>query len=176
MRPPVASTAKLAGEPRPGQTFGSLVTMISQRMSRRPSYRRRIKRGQIVPWPDDAGSPEEIAGVVTYTGNPVHKTYPVLGVPPAWRADKAKCDRFAESEWEKMRDALRQAIRGGYVSEFRGGFPERVWAWVNGVLHEARLTNERTGDYHGFPINDPRQYPLPAALLENAPRVEISVV
>jgi hypothetical protein len=31
------------------------------------------------------------------------------------------------------------------------------------------------GDYHGFPINDPRQYPQPQELLENAPRVEISV-
>lgn len=145
-------------------------------MSRRPTYRRRIKRGQIVPWPENVKSPEVVAGLVTYTGNAVHKTYPVFGAPPAWRADKAKCDRFVEAEWDKLVHALRQAIRGGFVGEFRGGFPERAWAWVNGVLHEARLTNERTGDYHAFPVDDPLQYPLPVALLEAAPRVEIAVV
>lgn len=148
-----------------------------ERMSRRPSYRRRIKRGRICPWPEGARPVEEIANAATYTGNPVHKTYPVSGVPPAWRADKAKCDHFAEAEWERLLGALQQAIRAGFVSDFRGGFPERgAWAWINGVLHEARLTNEGTGDYHGFPINDPRQYPLPVALLEAAPRVQIAVI
>jgi hypothetical protein len=92
------------------------------------------------------------------------------------RADEAKCDHYAEQQWPRLLDVLRRAIRGGCVSNFRGPFPERAWAWINGVLHEARLTNEGTGDYHGFPINDKRQYPEPIDEVEAAPRVEIPVV
>jgi hypothetical protein len=72
--------------------------------------------------------------------------------------------------------ALRNAIRAGCVSSFRGEFPQRAWAWINGVLHEARLTNAGTGEYHGFPINDRRQYPEPLDFVEAAPRVEIPVI
>ena len=39
----------------------------------------------------------------------------------------------------------------------RGGFPSRAWVWINGVLHEAHLTGN--GEYHGFPLDDPKQYP-----------------
>jgi hypothetical protein len=68
-------------------------------------------------------------------------------------------------------NALQQAIRARCVGSFRGAFPSRVWVWINGVLHEARLGGQ--GDYHGFPLNDPLQYPEPASRLEDAPRVEI---
>jgi len=92
------------------------------------------------------------------------------------RADEAKCDQYAEEQWPRLLDVLRRAILAGCVSSFRGAFPERAWAWINGVLHEARLTNEGTGEYHGFPVNDKRQYPEPIDALEAAPRVEIPVV
>jgi len=71
--------------------------------------------------------------------------------------------------------ALRQSIRAGFVSDFRGKYPYRVWVWINDVLHEARLTNAETGDYHGFPIDDPSQYPEQAELLKAAPRVQVPV-
>ncbi len=90
------------------------------------------------------------------------------------KSDKAKCDQFAEAEWPKLLDALRKGIEARCVGEFRGDFPSRVWAWINGVLHEARLT--AAGDYHGFPIDDPSQYPAPASELEKAPSVTIATV
>lgn len=76
-----------------------------------------------------------------------------------------------------MQDALRQAILAGCVDvEFRGDFPARVWAFVNGTLHEARLTNEQSGEYHGFPLQYEEWQPKdPDGLLRNAPRVEIPV-
>jgi hypothetical protein len=142
-------------------------------MARRPTYKHGIKRGRIIDWPEGVGTPAEIAERVTYTGNPVHKSYPSPAGPPAYRADKTKCDRYDQEQWPRLLDALRTAIRAGCVSEFRGSFPERAWVWINDVLHEARLTNEGTGDYQGFPVNDPRQFPEPVDRVEAAPRVQI---
>jgi hypothetical protein len=144
-------------------------------MARRPSFQHGIKRGKFREWPPDAPTPEELAKQVTYTGNPKHKTYPSPAGPPARRADAAKCDRYAVADWPKLQCALRMAIRAGCVGEFKGEFPFRAWVWINGVLHEARQTNRGTGDYHGFPLNDPTQYPVPLIQLEAAPRVDIPV-
>lgn len=116
---------------------------------------------------------EEVAARVTYRGSPIHKSYLSPAGPPALRADEAKCDAYDPAEWPRLLDALQQAIRAACVGKFRGDFPSRAWVWINGVLHEARLTGG--GEYHGFPVNDPRQYPLPDDRLENAPRVEIPV-
>lgn len=140
-------------------------------MARRPRFQRNIKRGRICDWPEDAGAPEDVAAQVTHTGHTIHKTYPSPAGPPAWRADEAKCDFYEPNDWPRLLGALQEAIRARCVGEFRGDFPGRAWVWINGVLHEARLSGQ--GAYHGFPLNDPRQYPEPAKRLENAPRVEI---
>jgi hypothetical protein len=146
-------------------------------MARRPKHRRRgIKRGRICDWPADAEPANVIADKVSYTGSALHKTYPSPAGPPAKRSDKAKCDVYEMADWPRLLEALREAIRFGCVGEFRGGFPSRVWVWINDVLHEAkfRLSDEVQGDYHGFPVNDARNYPSPADRLENAPRVNIA--
>jgi len=142
-------------------------------MARRPKHRKGIRRGRFVDWPLEAPSPEDLADRVSYMGSAVHKTYPSPAGPPAARADKTKCDRFPEAQWHRLLEALRAAILAGCVGQFRGEFPDRVWVWINGVLHEARLTNPETGEYHGFPINDPRQYPEPAERLGNVPHFDI---
>ena len=160
----------------PGQADSGSLGYYNRAMPRRPHYQRGIKRGQICDWPDGVGTPDEVAARVTYTGNRIHKTYMSPAGPPAWHADKSKCDRYNEEHWHRLLCALRRAIRAGSVSDFRGAFPMRAWVRINGILHEARLTNEGTGDYHGFPINDPRQYPAPIDKLEAAPRVEIPAV
>lgn len=150
--------------------------MAKSSQPRRPKFRRTIKPGQIRNWPAGVGAPDQVAARVTYTGSPLHKTYPSPSGPAAWRADEAKCDQFSPDQWPRLLAVLREAIRAGVVSDFRGEFPQRVWAWINGVLHEARLTNAGLGDYHGFPINDKRGYPLPMERVEEAPRVAIPVV
>src|SRR5690348_11670130 len=144
-------------------------------MARRPTFKHGIKLVKICNWPDGSATPDDVADLVTYTGSPKHKTYLSPAGPPAHRADAAKCDKYATADWPRLECALRRSIRARVVSSLRGNFPYRAWVWINDVLHEARLTNEATGDYHGFPINDPSQYPEPLERVEAAPRVEIPV-
>jgi len=152
-------------------------------MGKRPGNQRRPedhKRALIAPWPDDKPPIQDVANRVSYVGSAEHKTYPSPAGQPGWRpkSDKVRCDRFAETDWPRLVEALRDAIRASCVTggEFRGDFPARAWAFINGVLHEARLTNQMTGEYHGFPISYQIQFPKdPHDLLRNAPRVEIPV-
>lgn len=142
-------------------------------MPKRPKFQRSIKPGRIVDWPQDAESPEVLASRVKYTGNAIHKAYPSPAGPPALRADEAKCDVYDKRDWPRLLEALREAIRARCVGQFRGQYPSRAWVRINDVLHEARLTGQ--GEYHGFPLNDLRQYPVPVDRLESAPSVVIPV-
>jgi hypothetical protein len=89
--------------------------------------------------------------------------------------DKSKCDKFGFDTWPLLEQALRDAILAGCVDEFNGDFPSRAWAYINGVLHEARVHNFMLGEYHAFPINDESQYPTPPERLENAPHATIPI-
>lgn len=154
-----------------GPTGGQLQVVRS-----RPEFRRKIKVGHIADWPHAADTPDVVAARVRYEGNAEHKTYHSPAGPPALHADKAKCDEFARADWPRLQEALRRAIESECVAHFRGDFPSRAWVWINDVLHEARLTSEEQGTYHGFPIDDPRQYPGPEHALERAPHVTIPVI
>ena len=148
-------------------------------MAQRPSYRREQpgKPGGTGRWPSGAQPPAAVAPQVRYVANGEHKDYP--SATGLWtfhpRADKAKCDRYPEAVWPRLAQALREAILAACVSnEFRAGFPARVWAYVNGTLHEARLSNRGNGEYHGFPLNYPEQFPHdPDGLLKDAHHVDI---
>jgi len=152
-------------------------------MPKRPRYQRSrggplqrtdIARKSIGPWPENAPSPDDVAKKVSYRGNPQHKT---SGRRPAYRhwGDKNRCEKVTSSHQAELETALRDAIRRRVVHwdlSQSTRFPGRVWAYVNDVLHEARLTNRGNGEYHGFPIKAicaPRD---PAGRLEEAPRVE----
>ena len=131
-------------------------------------------------WPADKPPAQEVEKRVHYRANGEHKNYP--SATGLWtfvqsKADKAKCAKLGESEWGILLETLRAALRASCVhQEFRGDFPARVWAFVNGTLHEARLSNQSTGEYHGFPLEYGEQWPDdPEGLLRNAPRVAISV-
>lgn len=144
-------------------------------MPGRPSYRRKrgIRRGRFGEWPSELDPPDVVANRVSYGGNPVHKTYESPAGPPANYSDKTRCREYTRRQWPKLVEALRAAIRARAVSGLRGTFPARAWVWIDGVLHEARLHNQELGEYHGFPIDDPSQYPEPKSRLEQIPHVEI---
>jgi len=63
------------------------------------------------------------------------------------------CDQFVESGWHTLLAALQEAFRRSCVQvDSQKEFPTRAWAYVNGTLHEARITNQGLGEYHGFPL------------------------
>jgi len=72
-----------------------------------------------------------------------------------------------------LRKWLKQAIEGPCVSEeFRGEYPARAWIWVDGVLHEVRLSSETNGVYHGFPVEYEEAYPEdPLDKMKDCPHV-----
>ena len=84
-------------------------------MPRRPSHKHGIRRGQICDWPEGVDTPDEVAARVTYTGNPIHKTYPSPAGPTALRADEAKCDRLPGNDgptcWKRFGERFRRIRR-----------------------------------------------------------------
>jgi hypothetical protein len=152
-------------------------------MAKRPTFRRPaddFKPGVIGTWPVDKPGPESVAAEVFYRPSGEHKNYP--SPTGSWtlsttKSDKAKCAKIAQAGWPAVQEALRSAIRCSCVSrDFRGKFPSRAWAFINDVLHEARLTNEWSGEYHGFPLQYEEQQPKdPGDRLRNAPHVTIAI-
>jgi len=150
-------------------------------MGKRAGYQRTpddFKPGRLIAWVADEETRRNLAQRVHYRGNGAHKTYPAPNGEwiPCLRRGKAECWKFDPKDWPRLVILLRQAIVAGCVAEFRNGFPSRVWAYINGALHEARLHNAELGEYHGFRLEYPQQTPSdPEGLLRNAPREQIPV-
>lgn len=150
-------------------------------MAKKPRFSRKateFKRGTVAPWPASKPPSDEIARRVRYVADGKHKSHPSVRWTLAYRADVAKCAHFREEEWHRLEELLRNAVRAECVdADFRGDFPACVWAFINGQLHEARLTNHQQGEYHGFPLVYEEQRPVdPHRILEHAPRVEVAVI
>ena len=135
------------------------------------------KPGRIDLWPDGFPPLAEIANKVLYRGNGKHKTYPAPNREwiPSHNDEYAKCDKVPEEEWHKLSKVLSDAICAGCVQlDPACDFPARAWAFVNGILHEARRANRDAGEYHAFPLTKKSQWPHdPHDLLKGAPRVRI---
>lgn len=146
-------------------------------MARRPTHRRAqdIKPGRVAGWPADRGDPRDIAQRVGYLPDGKHKDYPAPN--GEWdhvrSSEGTKCARVLPEHQITIVEALQEAIVAGVVSEeFRGDFPARIWAYVDNRLHEARLSNQEQGQYHGFPLDYEEHFPAdPDDRLAGAPRV-----
>jgi hypothetical protein len=150
-------------------------------MGRRSGFQRSpddFKPGRLIGWEADATTRARIAQMVRYRGNGAHKTYPAPNGEwtPALRRGKAACWVFDQNDWRRLEQLLRRAIIAGCVADLRNGFPSRAWAFVNNILHEARLHNDQVGEYHGFPLEYREQWPIdPDGLLRNAPREQFII-
>ena len=99
----------------------------------------------------------ELAGRISYGGNPVHKRNPGdfnLSPPSRPVPDKTLCDGVGIASQREAWRLLRDGVRRGLISEQRrGDFPQNVWS-VTGDGHplEAQLENRVQGTYHGYPM------------------------
>jgi len=101
---------------------------------------------------------DELADRARYGGNPEHKLHPAeygLSLVLSPRPGKTLCDAerpFLRREAERL---LREGFLRGMVSEqFRGDWPQNVWAVdpSTGCCYESQLENQETGAYHGYPM------------------------
>ena len=152
-------------------------------MAKRPSFERSptdIKRATVGTWTVDERVIHRASKTAVYKGSGKHKNYPspsrVWLIDP--KTDAAKCEKFSEEDWPTLQRLLREAIESGCTAgNSDESFPFRAWAYINGVLHEARRTNAETGEYHAFPLDYREHHPHdPHKLLKRAPRADISVI
>jgi hypothetical protein len=79
-------------------------------------------------------------------------------MPPAQpRPDKTLCDTAGIFKFADAQRWLQEGVRRGLISDNpQHGFPKHIWAVTDeGVVLEARLSNENPGDYHGYPLFEP---------------------
>ena len=92
-----------------------------------------------------------------YRPSPHHKAHSLSGARravPAPRPDKTICDGPSAGTHRNAIELLMAGFRRGMVSrQIRRGWPRNVWAVdEDGVVYEAQLSNEETGEYHGYPM------------------------
>lgn len=141
---------------------------------------RDYKPGRVDSWGNHTPTATALASQVRYGGSGKHKNYPAPNGEwvPIHRPGTALCEQFDVAQWPRILAALQDAIRSSCVQLAPGQtFPTRVWAYINGKLHEAKITNRGTGEYHGFPLEYESQMPDdPHDILRTAPRVDIPVI
>jgi hypothetical protein len=128
-------------------------------------YRIKKKGGGLAEaWPADAPPVEVVAAEAVYIGSAEHKSRPIhesYNLDARLRSDAAKCDPSIDRE--TAQSTLRRGIKQLCVSAtFTGGFPEYVWARLEGAVYLARLTNRTKGEYKGYRL-DPIEYPTDRA-------------
>jgi hypothetical protein len=116
---------------------------------RAPKRRKRLNRsiGNAPPEVDLA----KVVAQVSYIGSPEHKDRPSFAGWPRPRSDASICDetvsRETATEW------LRAAMNKGVFGElWEGRFPRYVWYKDGVTVYEARLVNQETGEYKGYPL------------------------
>jgi len=121
-------------------------------LSRRPTHRRTAPKEQTQP---PAGVDlSERAASARYVASAEHKgPGHRFGIQGRLRTDATECPKdLVQDQVETwLRKALREGTAGGGWSSAH--YPKYVWTIVDGVVYEARLSNETQGWYHGYPIS-----------------------
>ncbi|MGZ8245908.1 hypothetical protein [Methylomagnum sp.] len=101
---------------------------------------------------------QQLAEKVRYGGNPEHKRNPGdfnLNPPSNPRQAKTLCDEVGIFKRTEALALLREGLRRGLVSiQERNGWPQNIWAVVNGRSLQAMLENAEQGTYHGYPLQE----------------------
>lgn len=123
---------------------------------RRPQKRSRPKRRIALAAVGDVSRDElkRMENMASYRPSPYHKSSGGPAPDAAPRPDKTICDGPMAGGHRDAILLLRAGFRRGMVSrQTRRGWPRQVWAVSgDGVVYEAQLSNEETGEYHGYPM------------------------
>ena len=121
---------------------------------KRPQPRKRSKKDRAVAPPPAGVNLQDVAARVRYTGSPYHKDAPSFaGALPQPRPDATICPAELATRQAEIQEWLQRAIRHGQCgADWRQGLPHHVWHREEAILYEACLTNPRTGEYHGYPL------------------------
>ena len=123
---------------------------------RRPQKRSKPKRRIALAAVGEISRDElhRMENMATYRPSPYHKSSGGSGPDTSLRPDKTICDGPTAEGHRRAILLLRAGFRRGMVSrQTRRGWPRQVWAVGNdGVVYEGQLSNEETGEYHGYPM------------------------
>ena len=96
-----------------------------------------------------------VAAKTVYVGSPEHKDCLSFAGQPRPRSDASICDRNLAWKQSELTEWLREGIRNGLTGHpWEGGFPRYAWCKKDGVGYEARLVNQGTGEYKGYPLTE----------------------
>lgn len=123
-------------------------------MHKRRGYNPKRKLADLARY--DPGQLKQLAERARYGGSPEHKMRPNdYGLTPnrGRRAGKSLCDverEFPKADAERL---LKEGMKRAMVSQqAHNGWPQNVWAVMNGTAFEAQLENREHGVYHGYPM------------------------
>ena len=126
-------------------------TFCEQFAMRAPKRRRPLLRKITSPPPGIRL--QKVAGKVRYVGSPEHKLAPTSAGMPRPRADASICDQRVSSMFVTVNKWLKRAVSKGVVGgPWEGKFPRYAWYKDGDTVYEARLTNQGSGEYKGFPL------------------------
>jgi hypothetical protein len=124
-------------------------------------------------WQQQSDSLGYFADNVSYKGKSEHKKLPGdfgLSPPANPRSNKSLCDAdFIASSVVFSKNTALQLLKQGMLlglidERVHRGWPRHVWAVINGIVLEAKQSENCTGAYHGYPV--PENDPLYGKILE----------
>ena len=115
--------------------------------------RKRVQRHKVTPPPDGVAL-AQVAERAHYVGSPEHKRSPSFAGRLAPRSDASICDPSLSNQQTRVQSWLRAALRiGNCGGPWENGYPRYVWHKEDALAYEARLTNQASGEYKGYPIH-----------------------
>lgn len=115
--------------------------------------RERLRAKSKLDWSDEQRN--WAAARATYRGSPEHKTSPSPAGAFHPRAGNSLCPARLAGAQEELTQWLRAAtVAGRAGAPLLNGFPRHAWSLEDEQWFEARLTNEGSGEYKGWPIGE----------------------
>lgn len=120
---------------------------------------RRPRRRQIAA-PPEGKNLVSAARRAKYVGSVEHKEVASPAGLPKPRADATICPLVTKRDFARATRWLKDALASGNVgAPWYGAFPRYAWRREGEIVYEAFLVNSAAGEYKGWPLADPSDWP-----------------